>query len=258
MTTHSALLRSVKIGCAGLLVLAWSAPVLAARARPARAVVLPPKLDLPAIPIVFSTPRFPTLAEQMKASTGNALSGGIVPRRSIFHGCGGMGVRLVVDPRPNQLVLPLAALGEAYLKCRMIRVNLLAPEVPVASYPPGYFGDWTDDGIMVLQRAEFTDEAQMRALFLQLAASTDVPEDDEDSWLYAEDEDMTVGKFLKNSVRGSQWTIDFVGEVPVHLAFVARAGRLFVEAGDRWSSYALSAGQAAALAEMLTPAPLAY
>ena len=154
--------------------------------------------------------------------------------------------------RESKLADPVAALGTAYLKCRAIKVSLLEPLVPVADYPKGYFGDWVEDGVLVRARHEFADEDRMRQLFALLAESVTGSEDEDNlPWLGEAALDESAGDYRREAGFVSEWSIEFVGEVPLRLEFDLEARRLLVEAGDRWDSYELDRPRADALGKFI-------
>ena len=247
---HPTMLRPLKTGLAGLLVAMLAGSALNAAIAPRRMVIMPLKLELPAIPLTFSMPHYPERTVEWKTGAGGGFCGGVQPRWYL-HGCGGMAGLLKLPERESRLADPLAVLGGAYLKCRAIRVSLLATAVHVVDYPDGYFGDWVQDGFLVRAREDVSGENRMRDLFLLLAQCVTAPQDTDEYWINETAFDESAADYRHDAGFASEWTIEFVGEAPLRLDLDARGGRLLLEAGDRWDSYELDATRARQLQELL-------
>ncbi len=239
----------LKPGLLGLLAAFAAGAAFGAEVAPRRTVIMPLKIELPAIPVVFSKPSFPTRAVEWDAKGRGAM--GSPPRYfGSYLGCGGR-FSMSIASRETRLVLPLASLGEAYLKCRAMRVSQLAPIVRVSDYPAGWFGDWVQDGVMVRTREDVFDEDRMRALFTLLTECVAAPQDDGGDWLDETALEESLAAYRETAQFSSEWTIEFIGGSPLRVELDARDHRLLVEAGDDWDTYELDATRARQLTELL-------
>lgn len=153
--------------------------------------------------------------------------------------------------RESTLPDPVAAIAAAYLQSRSVRAALLDPDFPVADYREGYFGSWVQDGLLVKERAEFTDEATIRRVFTLLVEAIGEPDDLVDWWVKEPGARFTLNDFRRNLGFVPDLVFEFVGGGPLRVEFNLRQERLLIQAGDRWEVHALDRWSAAALTGLL-------
>ncbi|HWA24747.1 MAG TPA: hypothetical protein VG734_03660, partial [Lacunisphaera sp.] len=157
-------------------------------------------------------------------------------------------------PRPSKLAAPIPTLAEAYLKCRGITTSLLEPEVDLDGYPAGYFGDWAQDGLLAVDRAELTDESEMMQLFELLAEAIGDAENSDENWITGETPNPPVpspGECRRILRFLPDLAVNFVGPVPLRVELSLAQGRVLLRAGDKWDIYSLDRQGAKALKKLL-------
>jgi len=170
--------------------------------------------------------------------------------RFYWGGCGG-GRSLVVEPRITKLPSdPMLMLGDGYLKCRMVRAALFEPAISVASYPPGYFGEYVYEGLLVSDWIEFFDETLLRQLFAVLVETPNGP-DEEMEYYEWDNEALKLAELRKGTGFFPELVIEFIGEAPLAIEINLTRGRMLIQAGDKWDFYSVDRLSAAALRTML-------
>lgn len=165
--------------------------------------------------------------------------------------CGGV---IIPDFQQFRLKDPVGEIGVAYLKSRSVKATRFDSEFRVSDHPDGHFGSWVQDGLLVTERMEFTDEATLRQVFALLVEAIGEPDDEPyDWWLEAPGPKMSPADFRQHSGFVPELSFEFVGEVPLRVEFNLRQRRLLIQAADRWGVYALDRWSAAALRDLLTP-----
>ena len=92
---------------------------------------------------------------------------------------------------------------------------------------------------------------RMRDLFQLLAQCVTAPQDTDEYWIDETAFDESAADYRHDAGFASEWTIEFVGDVPLRLDLDARGSRLLLEAGDRWDSYELDPTRLRQLQELL-------
>ncbi|HEY8994158.1 MAG TPA: hypothetical protein VIM71_05835 [Lacunisphaera sp.] len=240
----------MKPGFIGLLFFMVVSSTLSGSVKSQRADILPLKLDLPPVPVAFMpVPCLPLSVTPRRLEPIGALCGG-TSVSPLFFGCGHSHDFILVE-RKSKLQNPLAALGAAFSKCHAVTSEVLAPWVPVADYPEGYFGGWIQDGILVTERHEFTDEAAIRRIFTFLAAAIDSQNDNSDYDFEIFEPDPTLAEYRRETGFVPELTFRFVGEVTLRAEINQEQGRLLIQAGDQWDVYSLDRWSMVALKELL-------
>lgn len=238
----------VKPGHITLLTVTLASLVIGGYAKPPRPATQVFKFDLPAVPVTFPAVVFPAVT--VRPSSEGGLCGGSQSRS--FMMCGGS-FMLPINPRPESMLPdPIAAMGAAYLKCRLIKAAMLDPEVPVEFYPAGHFGRWVQDGVLVTDRIVVTDETELRRLFTLLIETMGEPDDlfdecwpeDPGSW-------ASVGDFRRQAKFAPEMIFEFVGESPLRIEICLWQKRVLMQMGERWEIYALDRWSAGALRDFL-------
>ena len=163
-------------------------------------------------------------------------------------------VVVVPDLQPFRLKDPVGEIGAAYLQSRSVKAVLLDPEFRVSDYPEGHFGSWVQDGLLVKERVEFTDEANLRHVFALLVESIGEPDDEPfDWWREAPGPKMSAADFRRRSGFVPELSFEFVGAVPLRIELNATQRRMLIQAGDRWGIHALDRWAAVALKDLMVP-----
>jgi len=235
---------------------AFEEPGKSTRRRPPPSQAEPP----PLVPAPFSNEHYLTFLVEPRP---------LDPWRGLGAGagrCGGtmfprVGLPLLsLVSRPSKLADPVAALGDAYLKCQSMRLKRLEPRVPVELYPVGYFDEWVQDGWLITERAETDDEVRMQRLFSLLAEAIGEPEDEDDCWI---DEPLCGASSSGRDIQlmaglKPELAVEFVGGTPLCVDLSFAQARMLIRSGDRWGSFALNRQCTRALLELLAvPVPAA-
>jgi len=234
----------------GLLVLVTAGSALGGYAISPRARVSVLKLDFPPVPVAFSPVPSPAISVEPRRPESKA---GLGAARSswLFHGCGHSSSLQVME-RKSDLPDPVSALGAAFLKCRAVKAEALDPRVPVSRYPEGYFGDWVDDGVLVTERVEFTDEERIRQVFALLVEAVGDPDVTFDDEIEMSGFQESVANYRQDTGFVPELIFEFAGAVPLRFEINVSQHRLLVQAGDKWGGYTLDRWSATALQELLT------
>ena len=166
-----------------------------------------------------------------------------------WGGCGGGGIaNYDFEPRTTKLpVDPTLVLADAYLKCQMIRAAIFEPQVPVAFYPAGYFGEYEYAGLLVRDWLEFSDETVLGQLFGLLVKVAKEPDDWEMEFVLENGSEPKLADYRQNTGFTPELLFEFVGGIPLRVEINLTRDRLLIQAGDRWDCYALDSGSAATL-----------
>ena len=172
---------------------------------------------------------------------------------TIFWRTCGFGTSVLVEQRATKLPIdPTLVLGDSYLKCRKIDAALMEPIVSVASYPPGYFGGFVYEGLLVSHRFEFSDEAVLQKIFKLLVEAAKEPDDwDElvlDDW---EGQEQKLADYRKTTGFTPEFVFEFVGANTLRIEFNPTRGRLLIVGGEKWDGYSLDQESAAELRGIL-------
>jgi len=174
--------------------------------------------------------------------------------RFYWGGCGG-GRTLVVEPRVTKLpVDPMLVLSDSYLKCEKVRAAFFGPVVSVASYPPGYFGDYEYEGQLVSDWIEISDEGLLQQLFTVLVEVADGPDEDMDYYEW-DSETLQLAALSKRTGFSPEMVVEFVGDAPLAVEINLSSGRMLIQAGDKWDFYSVDRLSAAALRDLLGAIP---
>lgn len=149
---------------------------------------------------------------------------------------------------------PILVLGESYLKCQMIKAALFEPAVSVEFYPPGYFGEYEYEGLLISDRLEFSDEATLEKLFRLMAEVVKAPADEEMIEELLDDEtepELKLADYRKNTGFSPEFIFEFTGETPLRMEINLTRGRLLIQAGEQWDGYEIDQQSAVALRTLL-------
>ena len=146
---------------------------------------------------------------------------------------------------------PVLVLANGYLKCKSIRSALFDPQVSVADYPAGHFGDYEYAGLLVPAWIEFSDETSLRAIFHTLASLADGPDDFRFAYYEMEDPQMKLADFRHTSGFTSELLLEFVGGTNLRIELNFTQGRMLIQVDNRWDFYHLNQHQAGLLREIV-------
>jgi hypothetical protein len=213
----------------------------------------PPRINLPAVAIEFPPVR---IATPVGAEFAIPVRPGppLQTYQPFVCGCmlgGGFRIPGIPDARRETMLTDaVAAIGAAYLKSRSVKVALLDPGVHVDTYPEGRFGNWVQNGVLVTERREFTDEPEIRQVFVLLVEALGERELD----LFLGDgsnSSLSVSDYRRDTGFVAEVSVEFVGEAPLRVELNLQQERLLIEAGGRWEVYALDQWSGAALRRLL-------
>jgi len=171
-------------------------------------------------------------------------------RRSfLWAGCGwGTPGKFNFEQRQTKLPDdPTLILAAGYQKCERIDISILDSSVPVYAYPAGYFGDYVYESVLIADRMEFSDEDSLRHIFILTVEAAAMVDDIWPFWLDERPSEVTLVDFRKETGFNPELLIEFVGETNVRIEINLTMQRVLILSGDRWESYALDPGSAAAL-----------
>jgi len=196
--------------------------------------VQPPAIGLKIhlLPITIE-PRFPG-----RDFRGAARAGGIICGWEAFNPS-------PFKPRVTKLPAdPVLVLANGYLKCTSIRAALFDPQVSIADYPPGHFGDFEYAGLLVPAWIEFSDEATLQKIFQTLARLADGPDATDFAIYEMEDPELKLADYRSGSMFTPELLVEFVGGTNLRIELNFTQGRMLVQADDRWDFYHLNQPQA--------------
>ena len=194
--------------------------------------VIEPKIHL--LPVSIE-PRFP--ARDLRAARAEWIT------------CGwGLTNPVTFESRVTKLPSdPVLVLANGYLKCKSIRSALFDPQVSVAGYPTGHFGDYEYAGLLVPAWIEFSDETVLREIFRTLACLADGPDDLEFAIYEMEDPELKLSDYRRATGFIPELLIEFVGGMDLRIELNFTQGRMLIQANTRWDFYNLNQHQAALL-----------
>ncbi|HEY4247956.1 MAG TPA: hypothetical protein VGM64_13970 [Lacunisphaera sp.] len=146
---------------------------------------------------------------------------------------------------------PVLVLANGYLKCQSIRSALFDPQVSVAGYPAGHFGDDEYAGLLVPAWIEFFDEASLRKIFHTLAGVADGPDSSAFAYYEMEDPQMKLAEYRRASGFSPELLVEFVGGTDLRIEVNFTQGRMLIQVDDRWDFYNLDQHQAGCLREII-------
>jgi hypothetical protein len=147
---------------------------------------------------------------------------------------------------------PVLVLADGYLKCKSIRSALFDPQVSVAGYPAGHFGDYEYAGLLVPAWIEFFDEANLREIFHTLAGVADGPDSSAFAYYEMEDPQMKLADYRRASGFSPELLVEFVGGTDLRIEVNFTQGRMLIQVDNRWDFYNLNQPQAGFLREIIT------
>jgi hypothetical protein len=209
-----------------------------------------PRLELEVLPTLLS--RSPALRQELVVELPLPE-----PLKPLVHGpfiCGCRGFSgFRWAPRPPRLPDPVAALGESFRNSRAIKAVVLDQRVLAADYPDGYFGDWTQDGMLVTARIDIAGETSMQLLFRLLTEAIGEADSlSEEEWAEPGEPDPSVNEYRRTSGFSPGLSLEFPGEPCARVDIALTQQRLLLQVGDRWESYALDRWSAEAIEAFLS------
>ncbi|MEO6992868.1 MAG: hypothetical protein ABI273_04500 [Lacunisphaera sp.] len=175
------------------------------------------------------------------------------PARAMWSTCGwGVAYPTNFAPRITKLPAdPVLVLANGYLKCKSIRSALFEPQVSVADYPAGHFGDYEYAGLLVPAWIEFSDETSLRKIFHTLTSLADGPDDIWYDYYEADDSPVKLADYRQTTTFTPELLIEFVGGTNLRVELNFTQGRMLIQVDDRWDSYHLNQHQAGLLRKII-------
>lgn len=157
--------------------------------------------------------------------------------------------------RENELARPENVLVASYRSCVAIRLTSFATDVPLESYPAGYFGGNVEEGKLVTQRREFRDESDLKTVFMLL---NELMGDQAEEWELEFFDDDSAEFSRKSLNLRAALVVEIVGPEPMRFELEPEAGKLLVDdCRGHWSVFYLDPPSSSAVqALMRTKAPL--
>jgi hypothetical protein len=167
--------------------------------------------------------------------------------------CGwGLANRVTFESRVTKLPPdPVLVLAHGYLKCKSIRSALFDPQVSVAGYPTGHFGDYEYASLLVPAWIEISDEANLREIFHTLTSLAEGPDDPEFALYEMEDPELELSDYRRASKFTPELLIEFVGGTDLRIELNFTQSRMLIAVDTRWDFYNLNQPQAYLLRKII-------